>query len=166
MADRDSPADDALRDMARQVLADVRYLVLGTTEADGRSRVSPVYVTWDGPGDFYWVSSPVATHSRNVARRPEVSGVVFDSSQPPGRTAAVYLTATAREVPADELPEQCARAFRRLSEGARAFAPEELSGSAALRLYHGVMERHEVHVRGSDPTYGRGVDTRLEVDLG
>ena len=34
--------DDALRDMARQVLADVRYLVLGTTEADGRSRVSPV----------------------------------------------------------------------------------------------------------------------------
>ena len=42
----------------------------------------------------------------------------------------------------------------------------ELSGSAALRLYHGVVEGHEVHVRGSDPTYGRGVDTRLEVDLG
>jgi len=166
MADRESPADDALRDMARQVLADVRYLVLGTTEADGRSRVSPVYVTWDGPGDFYWVSSPEATHSRNVARRLDVSGVVFDSSQPPGRTAAVYLTATAREVPADELPEQCARAFRRLSEGARPFAPEELSGSADLRLYHGVVERHEVHVRGSDPTYGRGVDTRLEVELG
>jgi nitroimidazol reductase NimA-like FMN-containing flavoprotein (pyridoxamine 5'-phosphate oxidase superfamily) len=159
-------ADDALTEMARGVLADVRYLVLGTTEQDGRSRVSPVYVTWDGPSDFYWVSSRAATHSRNVAERPAVSGVIFDSSQPPGRTAAVYLTATAAEVPADELPEQCARAFRRLSEGARPFSPEELSGPADLRLYHGVVQRHEVHVRGSDPTYGRGVDTRREVVLG
>jgi nitroimidazol reductase NimA-like FMN-containing flavoprotein (pyridoxamine 5'-phosphate oxidase superfamily) len=158
--------DDALRDMARRVLSDVHYLVLGTTEADGRSRVSPVYVTWDGSDDFYWVSSPAATHSRNVAERPAVSGVVFDSSQPPARTAAVYLTGAAREVPPDDLRRECARAFRQLSEGARPFAPEELSGEADLRLYHGVVGRHEVHVRGSDPTYGRGVDTRLEVDLG
>ena len=152
-------------EQARQVLGEVRYLVLGTTEPDGRSRVSPVYVTWDGAHDFYWVSSPEARHSRNVADRPAVSGVVFDSTLLPGETRAVYVTATASEVPLKDLPEQCDRAFRHLSLGARAFEPAELSGEARLRLYHGVVERHEVHVRGSDPTYGRGVDSRMEVDL-
>ena len=156
---------DPWPEQARHVLLDVRYLALGTTEPDGRSRVSPVYVTWDGPDDFYWVSSPEAVHSRNVADRPAVSGVVFDSTRPPRETSAVYLTATASEVPVEDLPEQCSRAFRHLSEGARAFEPAELSGEARLRLYHGVVNRHEVHVRGSDPTYGRGVDCRLEVDL-
>ena len=159
-------SDDPLRETARQVLDDVHYLTLGTTEPDGRPRVSPVYVTWDGPRAFYWVSSPGSKHSRNIADRPAVAAVVYDSTVPPGQGRAVYLTATAGEVPEVDLPEQCARAFRRLSEGARAFEPADLSGTAALRLYHGVVERHEVHVRGSDPVYGRGVDTRREVELG
>jgi hypothetical protein len=32
--------------------------------------------------EFFWVSSPDSTHSRNLAGRPDVSIVIFDSSVP------------------------------------------------------------------------------------
>lgn len=50
--------------------------------------------------------------------------------------------------------------------GAAAEAPEaELSGAGSLRLYRLRVERHEVHVGGSDPEHGTGRDRRVEVDL-
>ena len=32
--------------------------------------------------DFYWVSDPGAMYSRNLAQRPQVSMVIFDSRVP------------------------------------------------------------------------------------
>jgi hypothetical protein len=34
--------------------------------------------------EFFWVSSPLATHSLNLAVRPNVAVVIFDSHQPGG----------------------------------------------------------------------------------
>ena len=118
-----------------------RYLVLGTSEPDGRARVSPVYYTHDRYVNIYWVSSPAAQHSRNVATRPNVAIVIFDSSVAPSETQAVYLQAIAAEVQEADLAEQCAAAFRRIGSGARAFTPDELSGAAPLRLYRAASRR-------------------------
>jgi nitroimidazol reductase NimA-like FMN-containing flavoprotein (pyridoxamine 5'-phosphate oxidase superfamily) len=159
---------DELKDRAIQVLAGNRFLVLGTIDDDGRPRVSPVYFTHADHHAFYWVSSPESHHSRNIAARPRVSFVVFDSSVTPAEQAqaAVYVDADAVEVPEAELAAECARAFAHLrGDGARAFAPEEVSGDAGIRLYRAVATRHEVHVRGGDPTYGKGVDARVTVEL-
>ena len=159
---------DELNDRATQVFAGNRFLVLGTVDDDGRPRVSPVYFTHADHHDFYWVSSPDAHHSRNLAARPQISFVVFDSSVTPAQKnqAAVYVDADAAEVPEAELAEECARAFAHLrGDGARAFAPEELSGDADLRLYRARATRHQVHVRGSDPTYGTGIDHRETVEV-
>ncbi len=99
-------SDDFLRHQAKRVLDQNRYMTLGTTEADGRPRVSPVYYTHDDYRDVYWVSSPEATHSQNLAARPDVVAVVFDSTATVGNTAAVYLTGRARMVPdAERRPE-------------------------------------------------------------
>ena len=160
------PDDTALRDMAHGVLDANRYLVLGTIERDGRPRVSPVYFTHDGYRHLYWVSSPVSTHSGNVAADGRVALVVFDSSRPPQESEAVYLTATAAEVAPEELTEACAAAFARVGGGARPFAPEELSGDAYLRLYRAVVETAQVHVRGSHPVWGSGIDRRVTVQIG
>src|SRR5262245_24713641 len=103
--------DDELRDMARRVLEGNRYMVLGTVEDDGSPRLSPVYFTPARYRDLYWVSSPDARHSQNVRARPEVQIVVFDSSSLPNRSEAVYVAATAREVPAAELPDVVDEAF-------------------------------------------------------
>ena len=155
-----------LQDRVRAVLDANRYLVLGTVQPDGSPRVSPVYFTADGADTFFWVSSPLAQHSRNIARDPRVELVVFDSSRPPGETAAVYVTGTAEEVGADELEAACATAFAHVGEGARAFTAEELGGDADLRLYRANASEIALHVRGSDPSYGTGIDTRRVVPPG
>lgn len=155
-----------LQERVRRVLDTNHYLVLGTSEDDGRPRVSPVYFNHDGYRTFYWVSSPDAQHSRNVAARPAVSFVVFDSQVLPGPdTAAVYVTARAEQVPDDELEAACPRAFGRLVGNARAFTPEELREPGPLRLYRAVAIRHDLHIRGSDPKYGRGIDHRRVVPM-
>src|SRR4051794_32128368 len=104
-----------LAQRARLVLDSNRYLTLGTSEDDGRPRVSPVYFTHDGYRDIYWVSSPGSAHSHNVAARPDVAAVAFDSTAEVGQGSAVYLTGPAAQVPDYELESACARAFAKLS---------------------------------------------------
>jgi hypothetical protein len=124
--------------------------------------LSPLYYTCVRYADFYWVSSPEAQHSRNLHRRPDVEIVIFDSTAPVGEGEAVYLAASARAVPDEELEEICAEAFRTRA-GARRFTPGELRGGP-LRLYAARAKGCEVHVAGHHPTYGRGVDTRQPAD--
>ena len=52
-----SPTPD-LDAMAREVLDRIRYIVLGTIDADGRTRTSPVYFQPHRYEDLYWVSHP------------------------------------------------------------------------------------------------------------
>ncbi|SNT65908.1 Pyridoxamine 5'-phosphate oxidase [Asanoa hainanensis] len=153
---------DELDEMARQIIDANSYLTLGTVGPSARPRVSPVYFTHVGYRDFYWVSSPVARHSLNVAERPDVAIVVFDSSAAIGRGRAVYVDAVAAEVPFEELPRRCAEAFLDVAPGAVAFTPAELSGAAELRLYRARATALDVHIRGSDPKYGapNGIDSR------
>ncbi|MEV4533046.1 pyridoxamine 5'-phosphate oxidase family protein [Asanoa sp. NPDC049518] len=153
---------DELDEMARQIIDANSYLTLGTVGPDGRPRVSPVYFTHVGYRDFYWVSSPVARHSVNVAERPDVAIVVFDSTAAIGQGRAVYVDAVAALVPDHELPQRCASAFGDVAPGAVAFTPDELSGDAELRLYLARATALDVHIRGSDPKYGapNGIDSR------
>ena len=60
--------------------------------------MSPVYYALAEYGEFYWVSSPEATYSRNLATRPEVTLVIFDSRAPVGTAQAVYVSAVAEEL--------------------------------------------------------------------
>ena len=147
---------------AREVIDTNPYLVLGTVDPDEMPRVTPVFFGVDGYRDFYWVSSPEAVHSLNLAERPAVRAVVFDSTVRVGHARAVYLTGRARRVPDDELPERCGVAFRPIA-GARAFGPAELSGSSTVRLYLLSVEVWEVLVMGRDPRLGTGIDRRVRV---
>ena len=81
--------------MARAIIDSNLYLTLGTADENGRPWVSPVYYAPEGYTEFYWVSSPEATHSRNIAARPEVAIVVFDSRTPIGSGQGVYVSAIA-----------------------------------------------------------------------
>ena len=67
---------DDLAAVARGIIDGNRYMVLGTSDAEGRPWVSPVYFAQSGYTELYWVSSPEANHSRNLAGRPELSIVV------------------------------------------------------------------------------------------
>src|ERR1700748_1372522 len=63
---------DPAAQTARDIIEASRYLVLATADATGRPWSSPVYFAHIGFTEFFWVSSPEVTHSRNIAVRPEV----------------------------------------------------------------------------------------------
>jgi len=152
-------------DIAHRVIDDNHFMVLGTSQPDGTPRVSPVFYNHAGYRDFYWISSPHAQHSRNVAAQPRVEIVIYNSQVDPGPgTAAVYLGATAAQVPDAELPTAVGAAFSSVRSGVRPYGVEELSGDAELRLYRATVRSVEIHVRGSDPERGTGIDRRLAVE--
>jgi nitroimidazol reductase NimA-like FMN-containing flavoprotein (pyridoxamine 5'-phosphate oxidase superfamily) len=151
--------------MVRDIIDTNRYMTLGTTEPAGMPRLSPVYYTHLGYRVFYWVSGADAKHSENIARQSDIEIVIFDSSVDPSSTRAVYISATARQVPEEQLPIECGVAFKSVGRGARPFEPTELMSPARLRLYRADVGAYAVHIRGSDPRYGDGVDRRLPTTL-
>jgi uncharacterized protein YhbP (UPF0306 family) len=155
-------SQEILDQRAAAVIEANKYLVLGTVDAEGLPWVTPVYFTPDGHTDFYWVSSPDSEHSRNVARNPTVSIAIFDSSVPIGGASAVYLRAHVDEVPDAEL-DRCAALYSDRLPELRTFTPDDLRAPADLRLYRARATDHWVLVRGRDPEYGTGIDSRRPV---
>jgi nitroimidazol reductase NimA-like FMN-containing flavoprotein (pyridoxamine 5'-phosphate oxidase superfamily) len=153
---------EILDQRAAAVIEANKYMTLATVDADGRPWVTPVYFTPDGHADFYWVSSPDAEHSLNVARNPEVSIAIYDSSVAVGQASAVYLRARAELVPDDEL-ERCAAFYSARLAGLRSFTADELRAPADLRLYRARATEHWLLIRGRDPEYGTGIDSRRRV---
>lgn len=135
-----------LRELAESAYSSAHFMVLGTTEEDGRARVSPVYHERDGD-DLYWVSAPSAIHSRNLERDPRATAVVFDSTAHVSQGGAVYVTGTAGLVPLEELADAL-HVFDHPRGGAWTFAVEDLSGEKVLRLYRLRAETVEVHLPG------------------
>jgi nitroimidazol reductase NimA-like FMN-containing flavoprotein (pyridoxamine 5'-phosphate oxidase superfamily) len=128
---------------AREIIDRTMYMVLGTADEAGRPWVSPVYFAVRQYSDFYWVSLPDVQHSRNVAGRPEVSIVVFDSGVPIGTGQGVYMSARAQELAAEEL-ERGIEVFARRSEehGGRPWSADDVTPPAPHRLYRASVDRH------------------------
>ncbi|HYI45107.1 MAG TPA: pyridoxamine 5'-phosphate oxidase family protein [Actinomycetota bacterium] len=158
-------SDLALVAMAKRVIDGNRYMVIATAGDAGEPWVTPVYFNPDGYKVLYWISSPEALHSRNLALRPDASIVVFDSQVPIGGAEAVYMRAYAEEI-SEPSQEECAHAFRPRFEGVEALAPADLRPPALFRLFRATVSEHWVLIRGSDPDRGSGVDARMSVDLG
>jgi hypothetical protein len=72
-------------------------MTLATGTAPG-TPASPVWFAHDGYAEFLRVSRRDARHSCNLARRPQLGIVIFDSAARPGAARAVYVEATAEEL--------------------------------------------------------------------
>jgi Pyridoxamine 5'-phosphate oxidase len=160
----DEPTTPDLDQVARDTLDGIRYIVLGTIDEDGTPRTSPVFFTPHGYEHLYWVSHPDTHHGHNLARDDRVSGVVFDSTRPPGQSDAVYLTGTAREIPEGELDGHLPVAFDPEKRGGTRFTAADVTGEADLRLWVLQVDSWEVHVRAGHPQLGTGRDRRVAVD--
>jgi nitroimidazol reductase NimA-like FMN-containing flavoprotein (pyridoxamine 5'-phosphate oxidase superfamily) len=134
-----------LAGVARTILASNLYMTLGTVDEDGRPWVAPVYYATSEYRELYWVSSPDAVHSRNVAVNPRVSIVVFDSQAPVGSGQAVYMAADAEQLTDGEL-EAGIEVFSAHSQahGARPWTTADVSAPAPHRLYRATVSEHWV----------------------
>jgi nitroimidazol reductase NimA-like FMN-containing flavoprotein (pyridoxamine 5'-phosphate oxidase superfamily) len=154
------PEAPARRDeFAAQTVTDLieasRYLVLATAGADGRPWSSPVYFAHIGLAEFFWVSAPDVTHSRNIAVRPEVGMVVFDSQAPIGTGQGVYMPAVARLVEDGDETARGIEAFSRRSvaHGGREWTSEDVRPGAGLRLYRAVAGEYSILAKDGRPDH-------------
>jgi hypothetical protein len=115
------------------------YVTLGTSDADGTSWVSPVYFATADYADYYWVSAEDAAHSRNIARRPRVSMVIFDSQVPTYHGRAVYLSAAATVVAGDDVERGLAVYPGAVSRGASRVVAGDVTAPSRYRLYRATV---------------------------
>jgi nitroimidazol reductase NimA-like FMN-containing flavoprotein (pyridoxamine 5'-phosphate oxidase superfamily) len=133
-------------DIARTILDTGLYVVLATADGDGVPWASPVWYAMEDYRALYWVSHPGARHSRNIALRPQIAMVVFDSAVAPGTGQAVYMTATAEQVTDPAAVEHAIGTISRVSlrQGAEEFGLDQVSGDARLRPYRASVHQHSI----------------------
>jgi nitroimidazol reductase NimA-like FMN-containing flavoprotein (pyridoxamine 5'-phosphate oxidase superfamily) len=158
------PADMSATGPAAQTVRDIieanRYLVLATADMAGRPWSSPVYFAHTGFTEFFWVSSPDATHSHNIAVRPEVGIVVFDSRAAVGTGQGVYMSAAAKLLEEDETARGIEAFSRRsLADGGREWTSEDVRPGAGQRLYRAIADSRWILARDGRP------DHRIPVPL-
>jgi nitroimidazol reductase NimA-like FMN-containing flavoprotein (pyridoxamine 5'-phosphate oxidase superfamily) len=141
----DHTDEDTLASIARQIIDSSLYMTLGTADGTGLPWASPVYYAVVDYTEFVWVSSPEATHSANLASRPQVSIVIFDSQVPIGTGQAVYMTAAAEEltgVGVDRVIQLFSR--RSVAHGGSEWTRDDVHASARHRLYRAIASSHFV----------------------
>jgi pyridoxine/pyridoxamine 5'-phosphate oxidase len=118
------------------------YMTIATADAQGVPWVSPVWLAPWGEQRLLWVSDPQARHSRNIAARPEVAIVIFDSTVAVGDAEALYLEATAEQL-TDESLDAGIAAFsaHSLSGGLEPWSLEDVTAPAKHRLYCATVRR-------------------------
>jgi nitroimidazol reductase NimA-like FMN-containing flavoprotein (pyridoxamine 5'-phosphate oxidase superfamily) len=147
----------------REIVDAGSYMVLGTADADGRPWASPVWYAPDAYREFFWVSAPEVRHSRNIAARPEISIVIFDSRVRPGSGQAVYMTATAEQVAEDE--ERGMEIFSRRARAQgieREWTVADVQPPSPIRLYRATVTEHSMLDKSDQ---GPGYDHRTSVAL-
>jgi pyridoxine/pyridoxamine 5'-phosphate oxidase len=121
---------------ARAIVDEGRYMTLGTADEAGVPWASPVWYAPSSYREFLWVSDPQARHSRNIAARPEIAVVIFDSRVAPGSGEGVYMAAVAERVGAADLEWGIGVFSRRSQEQSlSAWTLADVTEPARLRLY-------------------------------
>ena len=130
---------------AKAIVDSNRYMTLATADENGVPWASPVWFASADYSAFFWVSAPGARHSRNLAARPQVGIVIFDSQVPGGAGQAVYMSATAKEVAGTDIDEGI-EIFSRESEeqGLPVWTSDQVRSPARHRLYRAVASEHFV----------------------
>jgi uncharacterized protein YhbP (UPF0306 family) len=122
--------------LARRLIDGNRYMTLATADVEGRPWASPVYYAPDGYRELLWVSEPSQRHSHNLAVRPGLGIVIFDSTVAVGAAQAVYVDADAEEVTGEDLERGIEVYSRRaLATGGAVWDASRVRPPARLRLY-------------------------------
>jgi hypothetical protein len=146
---------------ARPVAAN-RYTTIATADADRRPWVSPVWHAAESVSELLWVSSPSARHSRNMAVRPQVAIVVFDSTVSETAAEALYLEATADELDDDRLPEAIAiYSARSQARGNPVWTVADVTSPARFRLDRATATARSVLGPGHQAHAGECAPRRL-----
>jgi hypothetical protein len=144
-------SDRSPESIAREIIDSNSYMTLGTADAAGMPWVSPVWFATADYREFFWASDPERRHSRNLAERPHVSIVIFNSQVPIYSGQAVYMSAVADRPENSDL-DRGLEVFSDRSEaqGERRWTRADVDGAADLRLYRATASEHFILGEGDD----------------
>jgi nitroimidazol reductase NimA-like FMN-containing flavoprotein (pyridoxamine 5'-phosphate oxidase superfamily) len=152
---------------ARELMDANRYITLGTADAAGTPWVSPVYFATADYAEIFWMSALDARHSRNLAERPEVSMVIFDSTVPPYHGRAAYLSGRAAELAGDDLERAVGIYPGPASRDATPVTLADATEPSEYRLYRATITEASVlcprEPRQPCPAHGIAADHRTPV---
>ena len=94
---------------AKEIVREIIYVTIASVSSKGDPWNTPVYSAYDNDANFYWGSSPLAQHSRNIDHNGKVFLAIYDSTVPEGCGEGVYIEATAAAL---DNPVEIARAKR------------------------------------------------------
>jgi nitroimidazol reductase NimA-like FMN-containing flavoprotein (pyridoxamine 5'-phosphate oxidase superfamily) len=141
----DRSGEQDLAVLAREIVDSNRYMTLATADGDGRPWAAPVWYAHEGYTDFLWVSRPEARHSRNLASRPKLAIVIFDSTVPVGGAQAVYIEGLAEELSGAERERGIAiYSHKSEAHGAGEWRGADVIAPAPHRLYRARASEHFV----------------------
>jgi len=145
---------DTAAQTVRDIIEASRYLVLATADATGRPWSSPVYFAHIGFTEFFWVSSPDAAHSRNIAVRPEVGIAVFDSHAEIGTGQGAYMSAAATLLEDGETARGIEAFSRRsVAHGGHEWTSGDVRPGAGLRLYRASADSLWILAKDGQPDH-------------
>jgi hypothetical protein len=137
--------DDDLGTRFRSVIDANLYMTLGTADEMGSPWATPVYFAHGDYREFVWVSRPGARHSLNIAARPQIGIVVFDSHAPISTGGGVYMAATAAQLLGDDrIPALEIFSARSIVHGGEAFGLQDVEPPSALQIYRATATEHWV----------------------
>jgi hypothetical protein len=114
----------------------------------------PTNFAHDGYTEFLWVSAPDATHSRNIATRPQVGIVIFDSHAPIGTGEGIYISAIAEQVDRDNLTRRIGTFSQRsIGHCGAAWTVMDVQAENGLRLYRAAAESYSILAKDGQPDH-------------
>ena len=144
-------ADEDRSSIARSVIDANRFMTVATADVRGTPWATPVWFASADGRRFLWVSKPTTRHSQNIASRPEVAIVLYDSRTTPAERQAVYIEATAREVEDDELDEGIGIfSTESASQGLAEWSRDDVTPPARFRLFEATATAMFVLADGPD----------------
>lgn len=133
------------------LLADIPYVTLATTCPDGTPWNTPVFGYFDESLNLYWASWVKNQHSRNIAAKPHIFAVVFNSKAAEGEGLGIYFQMTARAI---KDPRQVVDARRiYTTKFGENLQHEPFIDACPRRLYKAVPQRiwynTDAHIKGN-----------------
>ena len=147
---------------AKQVINDIIYLTVATSDKNNKPWNSPVYSAFDKNYNFYWASWKENQHSKNITENENVFAVIYDSTASESTGFGVYMKGKARQLGKKDMIEiikSLKLLYSRKNKKPR--KPEDFLAILPRRIYKFIPEQIWVNYDGD--IKGKFVDTRIDI---
>lgn len=148
-----------LPDSLIKLLQAVPYVCIASVGPDGQPWNAPVWGCFDDELNLYWASWPKSQHSLNIAQRPDIFVVVYDSGAKREEGSGLYLKMTAK-VLTGRAEIAKARQIRNSDFGEN-LQHEPFIGECPRRLYKAVSQKIWQNIDAAID--GNFIDSRREI---